>query len=129
MKDIKERRIPFFITAIFFITAYYLLQGLNLSPIFQYYALGASIMVLAAFLINFFWKISIHMIGIGGMTGLLLGLSYMGIVNGLLLLFVCILIAGLIGFARLQLKSHTQAQVYGGFILGLFGMFYLANFF
>lgn len=129
MKERKERTLPFFITTIFYFTVFYLLKGLNLSPIFQYYALGASLLVVAALVINFFWKISIHMIGIGGLLGMLIGLSIMGIINNILALFGGILIAGFIGFARLQLKNHTQAQVYGGLLLGLFGMLYLARFF
>jgi membrane-associated phospholipid phosphatase len=37
----------------------------------------------------------------------------------------CLLIAGLLGYARLKLEAHTPAQVYSGFAIGLISMFLL----
>jgi len=42
---------------------------------------------------------------------------------------VSVFIAGIIGFARLQLNANTHAQVYSGFILGVLGMIYLSLYF
>jgi hypothetical protein len=78
-------------------------------------------MILGAAIITFFWKISVHSLGIGGIVGILLIISSMvpeSPVNYLLL--AAILISGIVLSARLKLQAHTQAQVYVGFLLGLF---------
>jgi membrane-associated phospholipid phosphatase len=43
-------------------------------------------------------------------------------------LIVVVLLAGLTGSARLNLKAHTPLEVYSGFILG-FGAVFLTMFF
>lgn len=125
----QERKFPFITTIIFYIFAYYFLKNVQISPIFHYFIFGATVISILALLINFFWKISIHMIAIGGLIGMLLGLLFTGIVGEHIFLVLSIFIAGLIGSARLQLKAHTPAQVYSGFLLGVFGMIYLALYF
>jgi hypothetical protein len=125
----QERKFPYITTIIFYIFAYYLLKNVQISPIFHYFIFGATTISMLAFGINFFWKISIHMIAIGGLIGMLLGLSFTGIISEPTFVILSIFLAGLIGFARLQLKAHTPAQVYSGFLLGIFGMIYLALYF
>ncbi len=125
----QERKFPYITTIIFYVFAYYLLKNVQISPIFHYFIFGAIVISILALLINFFWKISIHMISIGGLVGMLLGLSFTGIIGEPIFLILSILMAGFIGFARLQLKAHTPAQVYSGFLLGVFGMIYLALYF
>lgn len=129
MSDRHDRIYPYIITGIFFSLAFYLIQGIQISPIFKYFALGSAILLFVAFLINFLWKISIHMIAIGGFTGMILGLSWIYLINNVLILYGCILVSGLVGFARLKLETHTNAQVYAGYFLGVFGMILLALYF
>lgn len=69
------------------------------------------------------------MIAIGGLSGMILGLSLLSIINNSLLIYGCLFVSGLIGFARLRLNAHTNAQVYAGYLLGLFGMGLLALYF
>lgn len=79
---------------------------------------GTAITMLIAMCINFFWKISAHMIGIGGILGGLMGISHVYFMNpywGFILGFAA---AGLLGSSRLILRRHTPAQVYVGFGLG-----------
>ncbi len=125
----KERIFPYITVTAFYFLSYYVLANIQLSPIFHYFAYGAAIMSLGATIINAFWKISVHMIAIGGLLGMLLGLSFIGILGSLLYIIIPVFIAGLIGSARLQLQSHTQTQVYSGFLFGILGMLYLALYF
>ncbi len=125
----QERKFPYITTIIFYLMAYYILKNVQISPIFHFFTFGATVLSMVAFVINFFWKISIHMIAIGGVIGMLLGLSFTGIIGNPLWVVTSIFVAGLIGFARLQLKGHSQLQVYTGFFLGVFGMMYLALYF
>ena len=124
MDNREERLYPYVATSIFFFLTYYLVWKANLSPVFYYCLLGASILAVLTLLINFRWKISAHTVSIGGVIGAFFGLQSVLYVDMLLQLSVSILIAGLVGYARLKAGKHTQAQVYAGYFLG-FAVLYL----
>jgi len=119
----NERLLPLFITSVFYFLAYYILHRYAVPLIIQHFLLGVFICVSLASFIHIGWKISLHMVGIGGIIGLLSALSN---IYGLYVSWVfmlCILSAGLVGTARLYLKEHNTIQVYAGFIMG-----YVLNF-
>jgi hypothetical protein len=118
METSKERVIPYFSTSLYFFALYYLFYNADFPPVFIILILGAGLSILLTLLINFWWKISAHSIGIGGIIGALLGISLKLKIDFQLILVIAILIAGCIGFARLKLKAHTPAQVYAGFLVG-----------
>jgi hypothetical protein len=64
-------------------------------------------------------KSSLHMLGIGGIIGFVMIMSFEYQLNFNALLASLILVAGLIGVARLSLKEHTSAEVYIGFLIGV----------
>ncbi len=84
---------------------------------------GTAVAMLIAMCINFYWKISAHMIGIGGMLGGIMGISRIYLLNPYVVFIVLVLIAGLLGTSRLILKKHTPAQVYAGFGLGFISIY------
>ncbi len=84
---------------------------------------GTAVAMLIAMCINFFWKISAHMIGIGGLLGGIMGISRVYLLNPYWAFIIVLLIAGLLGGARIQLKKHTPAQVYAGFGLGFISIY------
>ena len=118
MNDPHERIIPFFCTAILMFITYYMILRLSLPRIFAFLLLGAASSVIIATLITSKWKVSIHMIGIGGLAGMLFGLTELFMIDFRFPFMVCLLIAGIIGVARLTLQSHKQLQIYTGFLLG-----------
>ena len=124
MDNREERLYPYVATSIFFFLAYYLVWKANLSPVFYYCLLGASILAILTLLINFRWKISAHTVSMGGVIGAFFGLQSVLLIDMLFQLAVSILIAGLVGYARLRAGKHTQAQVYAGYFLG-FAVLYL----
>lgn len=126
METRQERTFPFLMIAILYYLTYYLLKQLEiLHPIYYLFILGACVVVIIALIINYWWKISIHMMAIGGFLGALIGLSAQLLIHTPLLISFIILCSGLIGFARLQLNAHTPQQVYVGFIAGLIPMLLL----
>jgi len=121
--DSREERIYFLLNiAIFYYLSYYLLKGMHLSPVFSYYMLGSTILVIAAILISFFHRISLHMIGVGGMAGALLGMAGNVSQMTIIALFL-ILCAGLTGSARVKINIQNPSGVYSGFMVGLIVMF------
>ncbi len=114
----EDRVLPFIGTIVFYYLAYYLIKRLQISPIYYYFIIGTTFTVVVAMIINFFWKISIHMMAMGGMLGAFIGLSLVLMINLPILITIIIIASGLVGYARLKLNEHTPAQVYSGFAVG-----------
>lgn len=122
MNTTQERIVPLIVTAVLYYLAFQLLNGHNIPRALQLFLLGSTLCVLFTLIITFFWKISAHMVGMGGIVGLILALSLILHTDLLLFLMAGILLSGIIGTARLLLGSHTPAQVYAGFFLGMITM-------
>jgi hypothetical protein len=120
MDQMEERKIPYLITAIFFGAWYYLLHRAQLPQVVLWFAFGATLSIVLAFVCNFFWKISAHLVGAGGITGTLIAISYQMNVPMVWQIVAALVGSGLIGFARLKITTHRPAQIYGGFLLGFF---------
>ncbi|MCX6278102.1 MAG: hypothetical protein NT004_08390 [Bacteroidetes bacterium] len=114
----EERVYPILSIAIFYYVTYYLLKEVHISAIFSYYMLGATLVAILALIINFYSKISLHTLAIGSFTGLFLGLSLNFGINFTPEIITGILLAGIIGFARLKSNAHKPSDVYYGFLAG-----------
>lgn len=114
----KERTIPYLVFAIFYASTYFLMKNIGLPNLYYLFIIGGLASIIAATIINLYWKISIHMIGIGGLTAGFLVLMYRSLISEPILIIVLILLSGLVGFARLQSNSHSPAQVYTGYLTG-----------
>lgn len=89
---------------------FYWTLGLIAAPVF---------IAFVGMIINFFWKISAHMLGIGGLVGGVLSVCFnVKGANPMLLFAILFVLAGLLGVCRLYLRANTAAQVYVGFIIG-----------
>lgn len=122
MHSRNERTLPLFIVALFFYATYYLLKQGPHFALFNIFMLGATLLVILSMLINYFNKISIHMVAVGGLFGTFAGFAILFRHDLTFLLYLIVLTAGLIGFARLKLKAHSPRQVYTGFLLGVLFM-------
>ena len=124
IRDAKERFMPFMMVLAFHASTYYLFQmdDLNLPHVIPNMILGGAIGISICTAINVKWKISIHMLGMGSMVGLLVGLSMRYQSELMAIILSIILISGLVGYARLRLGAHTSGQVYAGFALGVIVM-------
>lgn len=119
MVTTKERYLPYGFTVVFYFFTIYMLQKAPIPPIIFNFMIGATVSVIIAFIINLKWKISAHMIGIGGLTGALIAISFLLDLNLMPYITLSLFISGLVGSSRLFLNAHTPAQVYTGFFLGL----------
>lgn len=120
MPDIKDRRIPFLITtAYFLLTTWFLYQKTDLDPVLW---LGMAVICISVVIltgISFFWKMSAHMIGTGGLLGVVLVLgSKFPNFEVLYPLLGAIVLCGSVASSRLFLHAHRPLEVYVGFIAG-----------
>ena len=114
----EERFLPILFASIWMILGFYFMKEIfSYAPIMKSIYLGAIYVMLISLLITKKWKISLHMLAIGGATGVLIMLEFLFGQN-LILLLITILISGILGFSRLSLKAHSLNQIYTGFIVG-----------
>ena len=118
MRKRKERRGPLFISILIMIIGFPIFYSIaKLSPHLSAIYISSIILLFFSFLITIRWKISLHMMGIGGATGTFIALNYIfgGIYYFIFLFFA---LSGLLAFSRLDQKAHNESQVYVGFVLG-----------
>jgi hypothetical protein len=122
----REERIYLLLnTAIFYYLTYYLLKGIHVSLVFNYFMLGSTFLVICSLVITFFFRISLHMIATGGLLGGMLGLTFGHSVDVTGFILALILFAGLMGTARLKIDSQKPGEVYFGLLVGITVMFLL----
>ena len=118
MSSHQERSIPLLITSIYMAYAYYnLAEILVLAPVLKAELFGGIIILVVASIISKYWKISLHMLGVGGFFGVIFSLNTLfgGLTQAIIL---SILFSGILGVARINEKAHNRLQIYIGFIIG-----------
>ena len=117
MENQKERRWPLLFTLGWFYLLLRLLETLHAHYIIVTLMLGAMLILLISAIISNFWKISLHMLGIGGVLGAFLAIHTL-FGGNIFLIITLLFCAGLVGFARVNEDAHTLKQVYLGFLVG-----------
>lgn len=118
METLQERRVPYMIMVIFYFLTYNMFRQMELPWMYTNYMLGATILLSIVVVVNFWWKISTHMIGIGGVFGVITGMAIKLDFDLMFLIVLVTILAGIIGYARLKLNAHTPAEIYTGFLAG-----------
>jgi hypothetical protein len=119
LKDRKDRLGPFVAILLCYILLFYYFYSAGMYIWFLALLLAPCILIIISAIITIYWKISAHMMGIGGLIGGVLSVCYfVKGTNPYVLFIVLFILAGCLGTARLILKRHTPAQVYAGFLLG-----------
>jgi len=114
----EERFLPILFGSIWMILGFYFMKEIfSYAPIMKSIYLGAIYVMLISLIITKKWKISLHMLAIGSATGVFIILEFLFGQN-LMLLLITILISGILGYSRLNLKAHSLSQIYAGFIVG-----------
>lgn len=123
MPNARERIAPYAITLFYYAITWYLLRKLPLHPAIGRFVIGAGIALFITLLITPYWKISAHMVGIGGVLGTFIALGWLGIPPFFPMVVLTILLCGLLGTARSIGESHTLAQVHAGGALGFLSLY------
>jgi hypothetical protein len=116
----SDRRLPFLLVTLFYVlTTYYLKQKTELDPILWQ---GMGVITTAVALltgVTYFWKMSAHLTGIGGVLAVagILGLYFPSMTVAYLLV-ATLLLGGLVASSRLYLDAHSPAEIYVGLLVG-----------
>ncbi len=125
LRERTERVFPLMVSAVTFFLTYYLLRQLQLPSLIDFFMMGATLLVLISLVLSFRWKISLHMVSLGGLTGFLIITALLLQQEMHLLIITAFLVSGFTAASRLQLKAHAPAQVYAGYLTGFLLMFLL----
>jgi len=116
----KDRIIPYMAYGIFSFWAYTVFKGQAIyPPIIASFILGIFLAGSGALIANIYFKISMHALGAGGLTGLFLIVSMGNTMAMIWPLALAIFISGIVCTARMLLNSHSEKELYTGFLLGV----------
>lgn len=120
MRDAKDRIIPLIAVMIFYFWAQQVFSKIPGTPeIIKIWMLGLFWGIIVLFLVSIFFKISMHAVAAGGIIGITIVLLFTSSVNLMTACFAAIILAGLMGTARLVLGAHRPAEVWLGYAVGV----------
>lgn len=114
----EDRFIPLLVMVISLYTTTRFFNVINELALYNFYLISNIFLCVVVFWINLWWKISMHGVGWGASVALLFILSTISAKLFLPYLIISILLSGIVGYARLYLKSHSASQIYTGFAVG-----------
>lgn len=118
MEKREERFIPLFIMVLSLYVTSRFFNGVIALILYNFYLISNLVLCVVVFWINIYWKISFHGIGWGAFTCMLFIMSTIASPLYFNYFLVSIMISGVVGWARLKLKSHSESQLYVGFTVG-----------
>ena len=119
LSERKKRYVPILLTIISYVFCLLMMRKLNI-PWYMTGIIFVSLVIsIICILVNLKWKLGEHMAGMGGIIGGLVSFSALFSYNPVVWLCLFILIAGILGSARIVLGHHTLGEVLSGFVVGL----------
>lgn len=128
--DDRTSRIgPFITVGVLYLWLYVSFNRLpDVPSVFKSAILGYVIALFTAFVLNIFSKINLHAVGMGSLIGMIMVTMLLFNYNSFQfaddsysmysLLFVAIILAGLVGSARIILENPSPRDLYGGYLVG-----------
>jgi hypothetical protein len=119
----EHRHMPYLLTIISYTFCLVLMSKMNVAMFIRGIVMAAFISQVICIVLNAWWKVSTHMVGMGGLVGSLIAFSILFFYNPLWPVCGLILLSGALGTSRIILRQHTLAQVLVGFAIGFFSAF------
>lgn len=117
--DRKDRVLPLIVTAFCYAICAYMIRDLMIAFVVKRILVSGAVCVLFAAVVTYFWKISLHMIAMGGGLAILviITVSKIGLLQPWII--AAVIGSGLVAASRLYLGRHTPVQIAAGFFSGL----------
>lgn len=117
-----ERTILLTITLVlYFITTLFLVK-MPVPNLIKAYFVATTVITFVTILINFFWRLSLHSVAVGGILTLVCFMAYLFEVPVTIYLAGMVFLSGLVMFARLYNHDHEPDEVWTGFFTGAASM-------
>jgi hypothetical protein len=120
LKTQKERIVPYIASITFFFWTYHVFKNQPETPrVLVNMCRGMFFTSAVALLLNNYFKISMHAMGVGGALGLMLLILFDGTLQTGLPLMVTVLMTGAVITARKVVSDHNWFDLLAGLILGM----------
>lgn len=114
----EHRHMPYLLTICSYTVCLVVLSRVNVVMFVRGVVMAAFVSQIICVFINAWWKVSTHMVGMGGMVGALIAFSNLFYFNPMWYVCALILLSGALGTSRIILRQHSLSQVIVGFIIG-----------
>lgn len=114
----EHRHLPYILTLVSYSTCLILMTDMKVAMFFRGIVMAALVSQIICVVINVWWKISTHMVGMGGLVGALVAFSSLLYFNPVIPACILILLSGALGTSRIILRQHSVSQVGAGFFVG-----------
>lgn len=125
----RSRLLPLLVGAISYVLCAITLSDVAVATIIRKFVLAAACCEVLALIVTPFWKISLHLICMGGVTAVFTLLSVAGAGQHFWALVATIMLSGALASARLHLGAHNPSQIavgyFGGLVVAMLAMIYL----
>ena len=129
LKEVQERKYPLMIQIILiFIIITRVFTKYHHPELYYFFIAVAVSSLVALILVIVNFKVSLHQMGIAGVTMFLIALSIHFTENYLFEISLFFLINGWVASSRLETKSHSISELIIGFIVGVFPQFIMLNY-
>lgn len=128
--DRRERILPYVFMLICYTAASFYLNHVHAPSWVVAFMCGGTLTVAVSFIVNFWWKISGHLGGIGGVVAMLFRLHIDGLGAFELQPLICcaIVLSGVVATSRMILERHTFWQLAAGFANGFCCVYLVSKF-
>ncbi len=125
LKTQRERIIPYIATNIFYFWMYLVFKNQEEVPvILTSFIFGIFLASSVALIANIYFKISMHALGVGALTGLILIIIFSGFTYAIFLPVILVfIITGLVGTSRMIVSDHTPFDIYTGILFSIISQF------
>lgn len=114
----EHRHMPYLLTISSYTVCIVLMSKMNVAMFIRGIVMAAFVSQIICVILNAWWKVSTHMVGMGGLVGALIAFSILFFYNPLWPACGLILLSGALGTSRIILRQHTLSQVLVGFAIG-----------
>ena len=126
IRNRSERFTPFLVVLGYYVMAYVLtleLTGIAIPVLYRSLMLGLVVSILTGLIITKRFKLSMHLLAIGGVLAAVIYVGAINATSDLNWIASIVIASGLLAWSRLELQAHTLKEVYVGFSVGFVCMF------
>jgi hypothetical protein len=124
LRSQRDRIIPYIAAGIFYFWAYTVFRQQPQYPVeLTSFILGAFLASSAALILNIYFKVSMHALGMGGWIGIFLIIAWSNSMMMSWPLAAVVILTGIVCTSRLLLGAHRPADVYSGVVVAILSQF------
>ena len=119
MRDKEKRTVPYLIMIVVYSFMLFFFLKVYISALVLRFLIALIIGLISLLIINFYYKPSMHTFAMGTLIAFFIRIYFMQSGMYYYHLMAVIIIAGIVGSARLLLESHTNYEIASGYGIGL----------